>query len=73
MYSTYNEAHRLDVFDVRTSCFIQSIRFDLTPMPGNLFPLVNQFWSLSGRLCFWYMRDRARFDVLLPQIQQQED
>jgi hypothetical protein len=73
MYSTYNEAHRLDVFDVRTSCFIQSIRFDLTPMPVTSFPLVSQFWSLSGRLCFWYMRDRARFDVLLPQIQQQED
>jgi hypothetical protein len=73
MYSTYNEAHRLDVFDVRTSCFIQSIRLDLTPMERTSFPLINNFWSLSGRLCFWYMRDRARFDVLLPQIQQQED
>jgi hypothetical protein len=52
MYSTYNEAHRLDVFDVRTSCFIQSIRLDLTPMPVTSFPLVGQFWSLSGRLCF---------------------
>ena len=73
MYSTYDEAHRLDVFDVRTSCFIQSIRLDLAPMPPSFSPLVSQFWSLSGRLCFWYMRDRARFDVLLPQTQQQKD
>jgi len=69
MYSSSDEEHRLDVFDVRTSSFIQSIRLDLAPMRAYYAPLVDRFFSLSGRLCFWYERDRARFDVLLPQIQ----
>ena len=74
MYSACNDEHRLDVFDVRTSSFIQSLRLNLALMPEDwlrYYPLVRQFWSLSGRLCFWYERDKSRLDVLLPQIQEQ--